>query len=211
MENKRVKRKYRLWLKILALLILILIGIRIFSVLFKKEEEEEIKVVDVISSYDYTLEDRDTTLMKDTYNDLKKVLNEDTINMEEYAKNIAKLFIIDLFTIDNKRNKYDVGGADYVYPDAVLNYKLNVEETLYKLIKNNTDGKRKQDLPVVKSIDIKNVEKSEYKVQEKDSYPSFVIDLTWDYERDLGYDTKAKVTVIEKDEKIYVVEYEVGD
>lgn len=206
-----MKKKYKLLLILIAIIIVILLSIFLIPKLFKKEEETPIKVVDSINEYGYTLEDRDTKLMKDTYNELKSILNEDEVDMESYAKSLSKLFIIDLFTINNKRNKYDVGGVEYIYTDSQENFKINVEDTLYKTVKTNSDGKRKQDLPIVKSVNVGEVKKDEFTIGEDDTYDSYVIEITWDYEKDYGYDKKANITSIEKDGKMFIVEYTTGD
>ena len=206
-----MKKKYKVVLRIIIIAILLLVVVYGLVKFLGPKEENGPKVVDAIKSYDYTLDDRDSELMKETYNELKSILNDKNINMEEYAKTIAKLFVIDLFTIENKHNKYDVGGTEYVYPDSRENFKLKVEDTLYKTVKTNTDGKRKQNLPAVKSVNVENCEKSEYTIGESDKYTSFIIDLSWEYESDLGYDKKAQVTCIEKENKVYIVEYKTGE
>lgn len=206
------KRKNNNVIKIVLVIAILLIIILLVSKLLVPQEEEEVKVVDSISSYGYTLEDRDTELMKNTYNELKTVLNASTIDMEAYATNLTKLFIMDLFTINNKRNKYDVGGTEYVYPEAINNFKLNAEDTLYKTVKTNSDGKRKQELPVVTSVTIdENILKDKFTIGENAEYDSFVIKATWEYEKNLGYDTKATITCIEKEGKIFIVKYQVGE
>lgn len=206
-----MKKKYKKLFWVIAIIaILAIIAFVIYKLILNKPKEEVVNVVDSIAEYGYTLDDRDTALMKSTYEELKSVLTADIIDYEAYAKNLAKMFVIDLFTMNNKINKYDVGGTEYVYKDAIENYKLNVEDTIYKHIKNNSSGKRKQDLPEVSSIKIDNLEKGEYAIGE-DTYNSYIIELSWQYVSDLGYDDNATITLINLDNKLYVVEYEVGE
>ncbi len=201
-----MKKKYkRLLFVMIIILIVIIVGILMLK-FYKSLNTREIKIIDTVENFDYALEDRDTVLYKNIHRELKNNLESDEINYDEYAKTIAKLFIVDLFTLDNKLSTYDVGGVEFVYPDVLDNYKLNVEDTLYKHIE--TDSKRKQKLPIVSSIDVDDFTKSEYTIGE-DTYPSFITKLNWSYEKDYGYDTYAAVTLILKDEKIYVVEYQV--
>ena len=171
---------------------------------------EPVKVVDSIDNFDYTLDDRDTELMKKTYNELKDILTASDIDYEKYAQALAKLFVIDLFTMDNKVNRYDVGSTEYVYPDSVENFKTNVEDTIYKTMENNSNGKRKQKLPEVSAIDESNVETSTFTIGE-DEYESYIVKLSWSYEKDLGYDKNATITLIPLNEKLYVVEYVTGE
>lgn len=86
---------------------------------------------------------------------------------------------------------------------------MNVEDTLYKRVEDNTFGKRKQKLPVVKSVNVSDVENNTFKINDKEM-ESFVVKLTWDYEENLGYDTSANITLVEDSNKLYVVEYETG-
>lgn len=207
-----MKKKYkRILIIILIVVLLAIISFVIYKILLNnKTEEEVVNVVDSISEYGYNLDDRDTELMKSVYEELKNILNSDEIDYELYANTLAKLFVIDLFTMDNKINKYDVGGSEYVYPDALENFKLNVEDTLYKHMENNSSGKRKQELPEVSSIEVLSNETDEYTIGEN-SFDSYIVNLSWQYVSDLGYDNNALITLINLDNKLYVVEYEVGE
>ena len=128
-----MKKKYKILLIVIIVLIIVIIAtIVAFKFLKGSEPAEPVKVVDRIDNFDYTLDDRDTELMKNTYNELKTVLSSDEIDYEKYAEILSKLFVIDLFTMDNKVNRYDVGSTEYVYPDSVDNFKTNVEDTIYK-------------------------------------------------------------------------------
>lgn len=206
-----MKKKYKVILIIIIILIVLLAASLVaVKLLSKSDNKDAVKVVDSIDEFGYTLDDRDTKLMKNTYNELKNVLISDEINYEEYAKKLAELFVIDLFTMDNKVNRYDVGSTEYVYPDNVDNFKTNVEDTIYKSMENNSDGKRRQDLPEVSSITNSSVEGSTFLFGE-DEYDSYVVSITWDYVDDLGYDDNATITLIELDNKLYVVEYVTGE
>ena len=127
-----MRKKYKVLLKLITFIFIVIVLILLGKNFFLKENIKEAQVIDSINSFEYTLDDRDTKLMKDNYQELKEVLKENPINDEKYASSIAKLFIIDLFTLDNKVNKYDVGAIEYVYPDARSNFKLNATDTIYK-------------------------------------------------------------------------------
>lgn len=204
-----MRKRYKRPLFIFAILIILIIALIVNKQFNKNDGPSEIKVVDSIENFSYTLDARDTNLMKENYEELKSVLKEKDINYEDYALVVAKLFVIDLFTIDNKLNKYDVGGTEYIYPSALDNFKLNVQNTLYKKLESNKE-KRKQKWPIVKSILNSEVTSDKYTIndQEKDCY---VVSLTWDYEENLGYDDKAKITLIKEKDTLYIVEYKSGD
>lgn len=208
MENK-MKKKYKLLLCILVICIIIIIGLLVVKNIGKETPKNTVKVIDSIVDFSYTLDERDSSLMKDTYKNLKKVLSSRDIDYEEYSKLIAELFIIDLFTLDNKINKYDVASLEYVYPDNLDNFKLNVQDTLYKNIDDNTYGKRVEKLPIVSSIEVLDVKQSTFKLKDED-VNSYVVSLKWSYEQDLGYDKEGIVTLVKKDKNVYVVEYKAG-
>lgn len=205
-----MKKKYKLGLIMIATLIVLILVITIIFLLKGDKKVEKTKVVDSINNYSYTLDDRDTKLMKETYNELKDILNKDQIDYEAYAKTLAKLFVIDLFTMNNKINKYDVGSTEYVYLESVDNFKLNVEDTIYKSMEDNSDGKRKQDLPEVISVDASNIEEVEFEIKEEIE-KVYEVKLTWEYEKDLGYDDNATIKLLNVDDKLYVVEYATGE
>ena len=205
-----MKKKYKLGLILIAILIVLILVITIIFLLKGDKKVEKTKVVDSIDNFSYTLDDRDTKLMKETYNELKDILNKDQIDYESYAKTLAKLFVIDLFTMNNKINKYDVGSTEYVYPESVDNFKLNVEDTIYKSMEDNSDGKRKQDLPEVISVDASNIEEVEFEIKEEIE-KVYEVKLTWEYEKDLRYDDNATIKLLNVDDKLYVVEYATGE
>ena len=195
-----------------------------------------VKVLDSIEEYGYSIKDRDSELFKKEYEELKKILNEKEIDEKKYSEQVAKMFIIDLYTINSKVNKYDVGGRDYFYNTKVDMYDSKVMDTLYSNVQDDTYGDRKQELPIVKSIELKDTSEDSYVfidnvivddvtgvkscvegytiskndntkcVKEVDKV--YVINLEWDYDKDMGYDNKGSVVVAKEDGKRWsVVEY----
>lgn len=204
-----MKKKYKTLLIIIVICIILIIGLLVIKNMKNEGVKNNVKVVDSIVDFSYTLDERDTSLMKENYKELKKILKEKDINYEEYSQVIAKLFIIDLFTMDNKINKYDVGSLEYVYPETIDNFKLNIEDTIYKSMEDNTYDKRVQELPIVKSIEVIDTKTSTFKINEEE-LDSFIVTLNWEYEKDLGYDKEATITLIKENKKVYVVEYKAG-
>ncbi len=202
-----MKKKRKKIIIIIIIVIILLLCAFIAFKLFNKDDKKPINVIDDVKNYNYVLEDRDTQLFKDTFKELKDILNADDIDFEKYAQTLSKLYIIDLFTMDNKISKYDVGSSEFIYPDYLDKFKLKVTETMYKTIENNVNGKRKQDLPEVTSVEITSTEESTFKIGEEE-YSSYVIDLKWNYKKDLGYDDTARITSIKSDNYIYIVEHD---
>ena len=201
-----MSKKRKVLIVIIAILILLAGTFAVYKIMNPKKENTKItKKLDSIKGFDYVLEDRDTELYKDEFKSLKTNLESKSIDYKEYAKSIAKMFIIDLYTINNKVNKYDVGGLEFVHPDALENYELNVKDTLYKYVDDNSYGDREQELPEVSSIKVDNIKESTYKIGENE-IDSYELSLSWDYVKDLEYDSKATIIIVKKDKYLYIVE-----
>ena len=173
----------------------------------KQEDKKEAVILNSIGDYGITLSDLDSELYKSEYEILKKNLESDNINYEEYAKSISKMFVIDLYTLSTKLNKFDVGGYEFVYPPVVENYKINVEDTLYKYLEDNSTGKRYQVLPRVSSVKVESIKTAKYEIKsESKTYEGYKVKVSWKYEKDLGYDDEADLIIINVDNKLYVAE-----
>ena len=166
--------------------------------------EKELSHIDY---YGYSLTTNDTTIYKSTYDELSNVLNEDFVDYEEYAKLISKLFVIDVFTLNNKVSSTDIGGLEFVHNDLKDNFKENMGSNLYSSILSNISGNREQKLPVVSGVNINNIVKDKYEYYGV-SYDSYVVDCGILYEEDMGYQNKITLTLIRLDNKIYVVKGE---
>lgn len=197
--------KKRILLLVLFTILLYSAGGVYYNIYFKDKVEKKVSNVDSISNFNYVLKSNVTDLYKEEFNNLKKNLTSDNVNEEEYAKSIAKLFIIDLYTLSNKNNKYDVGGVDFVYPSAVDNFKLNVEDTLYKYMEDDSNNLRTQILPTVSSINVESSTDIDYKIGESNTRAK-KIKLSWTYVQELNYDNSGEVVLAKKDNKFYVVE-----
>lgn len=171
----------------------------------KNDNDTEIKIGNTIKNYNYILYENDLELYKNEFNNLKKILENDEIDYKEYAISISKMFLIDLYNLDNKKNKYDVGGTEFIYPDSLENYKLNVENTLYKYIVDNSNNDRTQELPIVKNVISNSIEETKYEINEIE-YDAYKLSLTIEYEKDLEYDTECEIIIIKKDKNLYIVE-----
>lgn len=198
------KRKRKLKKRALFIIISIIICILLYILIFHSSAVISIiKKTETTSKFDYTLEKRDTDLMKENFKELDKILSEDRINYDKYADVLSKLFIIDLYTIDNKKNMYDVGSLEYVYDKD--NFKINAQNTLYKYIEDESTRKSRT-LPIVKSINIDEKSTGTFDYNDN-TYDSYIFNMSWTYEKDLGYDNKGKVEIIKIEDKLYVVSF----
>ena len=200
-------KKKKIAIVVCTFLFIYFLGGVIYSFIEKDKEENtpEIKIGDTIKNYNYILYENDTEIYSKEYKNLKKILESKEIDYKEYAIGISKLFLIDLYTLDNKKNKYDIGGIEFIYPNSVENYKLNVENTIYKYIIDNTNGKREQELPIVKNVELIDIEETEYKIDDNE-FEAYNLNLNIEYEKDLEYDKRANIIIIKQDKNLYIVE-----
>lgn len=201
-----MKNKYKRLLIIIVILIVILGIIGVTYKLTKKEEKEVIKVLDVIDGFSYELKETDSKLKKDLFYDLEKILKEDDIDYKLYAELLSKIFVVDVFSLDNKRNKYDIGGLEFILDSEKDKFKTLMSDTLYDIVENNYDGKRTQELPLVNSVNVLECAESKF-MFDNEELLAYDIVLEWTYEKDLGYDTASTLKVVKKDNKLYVVSY----
>ena len=189
---------------IILILILIYAVVGVYYNLTHQEKIPEVKEVDKVDKYNYVLKSNATELQKTQFNELKEILSGDIVD-DDYAKIIAKMFVTDLYTLSNKVNKYEVGGTEYVLESGRDNFKVNVQDTLYKYLEDNSDGKRSQILPMVVSVSADEISDTKYKIGDNES-DAKKVSLTLSYNEDLGYDTKVTLILIKSDGKYYVVE-----
>jgi len=207
-----MRNRYKVLLLIVLGLVVLLSGFAIYMKFFRdvNKEVNQSSVVHKIEEFGYTLDDRDSSLMKEEFYKLENIMAEDEINYEEYAKSISKLFVIDLFTIDNKINKYDIGSLEYLLDSEKEKFKNIILDTIYDGVLDNSFHDREQELPIVKIVTVNSVSKDFYKNGDN-LVDAYVIDLTWEYENDLGYDRSALITLIKDKDKLCVVEYSPKD
>ena len=192
------------------ILLFIVVGVILFSILFIKVYNDFIKdnsaqkEISSIEYYGYTLNSNDTDLYKSYYKELDKVLKEKQVDYRSYASLLSKLFIVDVYNLNNKLASTDIGGLEFIHPDLKENFKENMSETLYKYVESNIDGKRTQELPIVKEVKVNNVFETKYTYNNTE-YDAYLVNMNWSYEKDLGYQTSSKLTVIKVDNILYVV------
>lgn len=206
-----MNKKYKIPLIILLILIILCICLLVFKqFVYDKKENKQIvtsSVVDNLEKYGYSLDDRDTKIYEDTYYELKEILDSEEINYDKYAEKIASLFVIDLLTISNKINKYDVGGLDFLYEEEKEMFKNKVMDTLYKDVEDNSYDNRKQQLPTVTKVTVADIKNTNYELTKEKKLEAYEIELDIEYEKDLEYAKKVSVIVTKDTDKMFVVKY----
>lgn len=206
-----MQKKYKIGLIVIIALISVVILIGIISLFMKPESEPKEKnitnIISNIEEYGYTLDDRDTKYMEEVFKDLEETLEQEEVNYEEYATNLAKLFVIDFYTLNNKINKYDVGSLEYILSDKIEDFKTKAMDTIYSDIIDNTYKDRVQELPEITSVEVLNVETTEITLNEN-LVESYKVTMEYTYKKDLGYDTLGTIYFIKNKNKLEVALYE---
>lgn len=199
---------YKTGFLIILFLMLAILGAYICShFLIKPTKKEGFSVViNKISKYGYTLDERDSKLMKEKFEELKETLSKDSVDMKEYASLLSQMYILDLYNINDKVNKYDVPCLEYILPAEKDKFKLMIKEEFYSKLIDNADGDRKQELPIVKTINVTSNEETKFQIHDKE-FEGYKVVVEWDYEKDLGYDKKSEINLIIDDNKLYVVKH----
>ena len=183
----------------------LLIGILVYNFFFKNKEEE-VKVIKSIPEYGYDLRENETKLYKDEFEKLDDILSKNDVDYEEYAKEIAKLFIIDFYTLSNKQSKNDIGGTDFIKESMRDNFIEEARSTFYRYIEVLSDN-RNQDLPEVSEIKSVKIEDTSFTYSDDTvDDNAYRVTISWDYKEDFGYETKANMIIVREDKKLYIVE-----
>lgn len=202
------KQKRKDWLKgiLLIIILFVIAGLVLYGYGYIKRNKGEVvnstNVFDSIEKYGYTLNDNVTAYYKKEFDELKNIDND-----KDIATQVAKLFVIDLYSINYKINKYEVTSMQYFYSDKRDMHRQKVLDTIYKYVEDNSYGDRNQDLPEVSEVIVKDEKEDKYKMgnEKKDAY---VVTLGISYVKDLGYDKLAEVTLVKDGNNFSVVSYD---
>lgn len=204
----KMKKKVKKILIAILIIALVVLGYLSYKQFFGKEEVKEAKVVNEIKKYGYKLKDSKTAAYKKMFEELKTILEADKVDEEAYAKKISEMFVYDFYSLKDKVSKTDIGGVDFVHPDALENFLVNAQDTYYKYVENNIYGNRKQSLPVVTNINIDNIKQEAFEYGDKSDDKAYFVDVSWSYSDSQFSDNQSKATLIfvHDDIKLYLVE-----
>ena len=159
---------------IILVIVLILGGYYLYSL-------TKVKEILSIKEYNYTLHSNDTKLYKDTFKELKEVL-ENNYNETLYADLVSKLFVIDFYTLSNKKGNTDIGGIDFIYPEYVDEFTSDARKTIYKFVGSS------KEIPTVKRVSVKESIQEECELDPN------------------SYLVTVNVAYVHKDKKLYIIE-----
>ena len=207
--KKKVKKRINIIIIGVVVLIIAVVGFLAYKRFFDNNATPtKAKVVDKISDYGYELEEDSTKEYKKLFEELRNLLAKEKFDEEEYASLVARLLVLDFYNLDNKISKNDIGGVQFIRSDQQKNFILEASETVYKYIEHNVYGNRKQELPVVKHVEVKDVTETTYKYEDIDDEKAYKVNVLVTYEKDLGYPTEVTVVLVhakDNDKKLEVI------
>ena len=203
MKRKRKKKQRRIRFLVLLTIVLVL-GLVIFFQTRRKLQV--VSVVSRIDGYDYYLESNATSIYKKYYKELEKELKKSDIDEKRYVGLVASLFVVDYYTLNNKITNKDIGGESFIHSDLKEKFLKESSETIYKYVENNLYGNRKQKLPEVKRVDIKNMAETTYDRNGYKDDKSYKVDIKIQYVKNLNYQTEITLFLVHENNKISIVE-----
>lgn len=206
----KLKKKVKL-LIIVLITILLVVGITIIAVKVADKQNEpkvkEVKVLKSIKEYGYELKENKPEKYKKMFKELEDILRKDKVSDEEYVKKAAEMFVYDFYSLEDKTAKTDVGGVNFVLPEALPNFLANAEDTYYKYVESNLYGERKQILPIVDTVTLVSTTPTEYVYNTK-KYTAYEIKTTWTYTdtKFSNYQSSATLIFVKDGIKFYLAE-----
>ena len=172
------------------------------------EPVPEVKVINQIDKYGYSLKENKPTKYKELFKDLEEILNEEEVDEEKYVSKIAEMFIYDFYSLNDKIAKTDIGGVEFVYSEILENFLQNAQNTYYKYIESNIYNNRKQSLPVVTNFNIESIKQGPFAYGEQTDENAWGLRVTWSYTDDQfsSYQKAAALIFIHDGEKLSLVE-----
>lgn len=205
--KKRVKKKAIILVLIPLVLIIAIIVVNVKNMLAKPLTVE---VVSSIDEYNYYLENTDSRIYKKYYKELESELEDQKIDEENYVSLLAKLFTIDFYTLNNKMTNQDIGGIQFVHESQKESFKTEATKNIYKYVKSNLTGKRKQELPEIKNATVEEVKQIVYENEDAnlEDNSAYRTKVKLEYVKDLDYPTEVSLTWIHEGMKLSLVEVE---
>lgn len=196
------KRRIKLNL-ILGILLGIVLAIMMYCLIdiyasLKSNGAKTVEVLDTVDEYGYTLDENDSKYFKEVFKELKKNLESKEMNEEEYATQIAKLFVIDFYSLDYATSKNDIGGVQFIYNEYQESFIHKAKDTIYKYVENDLYDKREQELPVVTSVEVTDIFQETREFDAINDDDAYVVTVRVTYEKDLGYPTECTLILVHR-------------
>lgn len=202
----KLKRGVKITIAIILLLIVGIIVLCFFLNRNNGKKVQEVKVLKEITEYGYQLKENRSKEYKNLFDELTKILQQEEVDEEEYAKLVSQLFIMDFYTLDDKIAKTDIGGVEFVHSLEREDFTEKAMNTIYKYVQSNVYGDRKQQLPCVREVTVESVEKTSFSYSNTTDSNAYQVKLAWVYEKDMEYEKEATLILVHEDIKLSVVE-----
>ena len=206
----KLKKKVKILLiSIVVIILLAILGVVVVkSTPQKKENDEPVKVINEVEKFGYQLKETKSKRYKTMFDELKKILQEETVDEQKYVSKLTEMFIYDFYTLDDKTAKTDVGGVDFVYKGALENFLVKAQDTYYKYLESNIYNNRNQDLPEVDTITIEGIINQAYAYGDKNDDNAFIVKANWTYTKNqfATYQKNAQLVFIHDEHKLSLVE-----
>lgn len=208
MEMKEKKRRIKTG-PIVGLFLIFIFGILIYCVFellgsLKTDEPKEIKIVNQIESYKYSLDENDSAYVSDVFIKLKEELEKEEKEEEKYASLLSQIFLADFFTLNSATNKNDIGGTQFVLSTYRDSFIKKAKDTVYRYVENNLYNDRQQELPIVSKVDVKKIEKKAYTTDKLTDANAYYVTCEIHYKEELGYQVYANLVLVHNDNKLEV-------
>ncbi len=200
-------KKRLIILTVVIILTLIVCGIIIFDYMKddnNKPNTPEVQVTNNIDEYGYVLVDTDTEYYKEIFEKLKVALDKEEVDEDLYATLLSQLFVTDFYTLSNKLSSSDIGGLDFVLSTVKDNFAAKAKDTMYKSVKTNLYGDREQELPTVTKVSVDNIITNIYSYGDIKDTKAYTVKCSVTYDKDLGYPSVVKLTLVHTDNKLEV-------
>lgn len=203
MKSRKKKNNSSKIIVMVIIVILVILGIIFFQ---NKKELTVITVDDEIEEYSYHLNSNSTRIYKKYFNELKEELSDNKVDEEKYASLVSKLFIIDYYTLNNKITNRDIGGVDFIHSSLKDSFISSSMNSIYKYIKSNLYGKRKQKLPEVNDVEIVSIENIKYKNKDLIDDSAYKVICKVGYVKDYDYPKEVTLGIMHEDNKLVIME-----
>lgn len=201
------KRKIKTWPIIMAL-VLICFVVLLFCLkdIYQSlsASVKEVEILETIEEYGYSLNENDSTYVEELFKDLKKELSKKDIDEEAYASLISQIFVADFYSLKQAINKNDIGGIQFVYEAYQEDFINSAKSSIYAYVENNIYGTRKQELPMVTSVEVTDISQTEYDTDTAFDSDAYEVELFVTYEQDLEYPTHVTLVLIHENGKLQI-------
>lgn len=181
-ENKE-KRYKRLLLFIIPLCVLLIVFgvLTYFSISSIGKGTTSPKSSYDIKEYDYHLRSNATDLQKELFKELETLIKDGTDDLS-IAESIAKNYVADTYTWDNKKGQWDIGGMHYIYSPLKQSFYYRIKDKFYGFLNKYIDEYGNAGLLEVTNVEIETSEKiNELYAVDGKQYECFYVCCKWDY------------------------------